>query len=111
MKAKLRAAFEHEMKHAKLQFAEQNYLQCYYHLERGHILGQRNYIPHVINHYWMFKVGLKQRDLRETFGQVIRMTMSIFSLINLVPIGNTGRARISLLKTMPIPEDLQSYFK
>jgi len=111
MKTKLRQAYNHEMQKAKLMFDEQDYAQCYYHLERGHILGQRNYIPHVVNHYWMLKVGLKQSDFREAAGQVIRMIMSIFSLINLVPLGNTGRARISPFKVMPIPSDLQDYFK
>lgn len=111
MKKKLRDAYNHEMQLAKSMFKKQDYAQCYYHLERGHILGQRNYIPHVLNHFWMFKVGVKQRDLREVLGQVTRMIMSIFSLISLVPKGNTGRARISPIKTMPIPSDLEDYFK
>jgi len=111
MKKKLRNAYNHEMQLAKSMFKKQDFAQCYYHLERGHILGQRNYIAHVFNHYWMFKVGIKQRDSREVLGQMIRMVMSIFSLINLVPLGNTGRARISPLKSMPIPSDLHDYFK
>jgi len=111
MKKKLRDAYNHEMQLAKSMFKKQDYAQCYYHLERGHILGQRNYIPHVFNHYWMFKVGVKQRDFREVLGQVIRMIMSVFSLINLVPLGNTGRARISPIKPMPISSDLEDYFK
>jgi len=111
MKSKLRAAFNHEMQQAKAMFTKQYYRQCYYHLERGHILGQLNYIPHVITHYWMFKVGLKQADFREVLGQVVRMVVSIFSLINLVPVGNTGRARVFLMKPMPIPSDLAKYFE
>ena len=111
MKKKLRDAFNHEMQQAKIHVSETNYAQCYLHLERAHILGQRNYIPHVVSHYWMYKVGLKQKDLREVSGQMVRMVMSIFSLINLVPIGNTGRARISPIKPMPIPPDLEKYFK
>jgi len=110
MKKKLRDAYNHEMTLAKSMFEKQDFLQCYYHLERGHILGQRNYIPHVVNHFWMFKVGIQLRDFREVLGQMTRMVMSIFSLINLVPIGNTGRARISPLKPMPIPSDLLDYF-
>jgi len=111
MKNMLIAAYNHEMQLAKDMFEKQNYLQCYYHLERGHILGQRNYVPHVISHYWMFKVGLKQDDFCEVFGQVLRMMMSVFSLINLVPVGNTGRARVNLMKPMSIPSDLVKYFK
>ena len=111
MKKKLKDAFNHEMQLAKIMYAKHDYAQCYFHLERAHILGQRNYISHVFNHYWMFKVGLTQRDFREVSGQVVRMIMSIFSLINLVPLGNTGRARISPIKPMPMPDDLREYFE
>jgi hypothetical protein len=111
MKKKLKDAFKHEMQLAKNMFDARDDVQCYFHLERAHILGQRNYLCHVFSHYWMFKVGLSQRDYREVSGQVIRMIMSIFSLINLVPLGNTGRARISPIKPMPIPADLRQYFE
>jgi len=111
MKTKLREAFNHEMQLAREQYSQKNFNQCFVHLERAHILGQRNYIPHVLNHFWMFKVALTLNDAREASGQVMRMIMSIFSLINLVPLGNTGRARISPVKPMPIPADLAIYFK
>lgn len=111
MKNKLRDAFNYEMQLAKTLFEEESYSLCYIHLERAHILGQRNYISHVKSHYWMFKVGMKENDVRETLGQVTRMIMSIFSIINLVPLGNTGRARISPIKPMPIPADLVQYFE
>jgi len=111
MKNKLKNAFNHEMELAQTSFASEDYQQCYSHLERAHILGQRNYLPHVKSHYWMYKVGLKTGDVREALGQVVRMIMSIFSIINLVPLGNTGRARISPVKPMPIPADLAQYFE
>jgi hypothetical protein len=111
MKNKLKNAFNHEMELAKASFASEDYQQCYNHLERAHILGQRNYLPHVQSHYWMYKVGVKTGDVREALGQVVRMIMSIFSIINLVPLGNTGRARISPVKPMPIPADLAQYFE
>lgn len=99
------------MELARALFASEDYQQCYSHLERAHILGQRNYLPHVQSHYWMYKVGVKTGDVREALGQVTRMIMSIFSIINLVPLGNTGRARISPIKPMPIPADLAQYFE
>lgn len=111
MKTKLRNAFNHEMQLAQECFAIKDFKQCYMHLERAHILGQRNYIPHVKSHYGMYKVGVATGDLREALGQVTRMIMSIFSIINLVPLGNTGRARISPIKPMPIPADLAHYFE
>lgn len=111
MKTKLRNAFNHEMQLAQDSFAIKDFKQCYVHLERAHILGQRNYIPHVKSHYGMYKVGVATGDLREALGQVTRMIMSIFSIINLVPLGNTGRARISPIKPMTIPADLAHYFE
>jgi hypothetical protein len=110
MKIKLKNAFNDEMQLAKASFDDEDYKQCYRHLERAHILGQRNYISHVKSHYWMYRVGVKTGDVREALGQVTRMIMSIFSIINLVPLGNTGRARISPIKPMPIPADLAQYF-
>ena len=111
MKSRLRNQFEHEMKQARDLYEIQNYAQCYFHLERAHILGQRHYIPHLRSHYWMYKVAIKLNDLRETTGQIARMIMSVGSLLGKVPLGNTGRARISPIKPMPIPEDLQAYFQ
>jgi hypothetical protein len=116
MKQALRDAFNTEMNIAKKLYLQKSYAKCYSHLERAHILGQRNYIPHVVNHFWMCKVGFKQGDTREVMGQVVRMIMSIFSLLDTpffhtVPVGNTGRARISPVKPMPVPEDLAEYFK
>ena len=111
MNNKLKNAFKHEMELARALFASEDYQQCYSHLERAHILGQINYLPHVQSHYWMYKVGVKTGDVREALGQVTRMIMSIFSIINLVPLGNTGRARISPIKPMPIPADLAQYFE
>lgn len=110
MKRKLRDAFNNEMRLAEDMFTAKDFKQCYVHLERAHILGQRNYIPHVKSHYGMYKVGIATGDVREALGQVTRMIMSIFSVINLVPLGNTGRARINPIKPMTIPSDLVQYF-
>ena len=116
MKKALRDAFNVEMSIAKQLYAQKHYTKCFVHLERAHILGQRHYIPHVVNHFWMCKVGLKQGDSREVAGQVVRMIMSVFSLLDnpffhTVPVGNTGRARVSPIKPMPVPTDLAEYFK
>lgn len=116
MNKSLREAFNREMNMAKKFYFKSDYDSCYQHLERAHILGQRNYITHVNNHFWMCKVGLKQGDGREVVGQVVRMIMSVFSLLDssffhTVPVGNTGRARVNPIKAMPVPDDLAKYFK
>ena len=111
MQPKLKNAFKLEMLEAKAFYLSKNYEKSFYHLERAHILGQRNYIPHVLNHWWMLKVGWKIRDFGEVFGQILRILGSAGSLVGVVPIGNTGGADVSATKPMPIPDDLIQYFK
>jgi len=110
MTAKLQTAFNAEMQQARSLYAQGQYLPCFRRLERAHILGQRHYIPHVINHYWMLKVGLRRRDLREILGQTLRIIGSAGSLIGWIPTGNTGGANVSPIKPMPIPADLAHFF-
>lgn len=110
MSPKLKAAFDAEMKLAKILFDRKDFSKCFYHLERAHILGQRYYIPHVINHGWMLRVGFRQRNIREIIGQLLRILGSAGSLVGWIPIGNTGGANVSPIKSMPIPSDLAQYF-
>ena len=110
MTAKLQAAFREEMQRARSLYYQGQYQQCFHHLERAHALGQRHYVPHVINHYWMLKVGWRRRDVREILGQVLRIVGSVGSLIGWIPVGNTGGANVSPIKPMPIPSELVPYF-
>ena len=107
MQPKLKDAFNSEMNKA-IQLYEKNELNLSFsHLERAHILGQSYIIPHTRSHWWMLKVGLKQRNFREVFGQVTRIIASIIFSRFWVPLGNTGGANVNPVKPMPIPEDLQ----
>ena len=107
MSDKIKKAFRHEMNIAISHYRTGDYKNCFSHLERAHILGQRFYIPHVISHYWMLKIGIKRRDVKEIAGQVLRIVGSLGSVIGWVPVGNTGGANVSPFKPMPIPEDLK----
>lgn len=107
----LRAAYDAEMTIARAFYRERDYDRCLAHLERAHILGQRNYIPHVVNHWWMLKAGWRKGDAQEVLGQIVRIIGSVGSLVGAVPLGNTGRANVSPIKPMPIPEDLARYFE
>jgi hypothetical protein len=79
----------------------------YFHLERAHILGQRNGGKHAYAHWLMLTTGLRLRDYREVLGQFPRILAAlVFSRI-WVPFGNTGRARVSAFKPMSVPEDLK----
>lgn len=111
MRKELRAAYDAEMTEAKRLYGAGDYETCLSRLERAHILGQRNYIPHVVNHYWMLKAGWRKGDWQEVRGQIVRIVGSAGSLVGAVPLGNTGRANVSPIKPMPIPDDLARYFR
>jgi len=107
----LKEAFAQEMTMAKNLYTKQDYKPCFHHLERAHVLGQRNAWPHTINHWWMLKVGFRTKDSREIFGQIIRITVAgVGSLIGRAPVGNTGGANVRLMQVMPISADIQAIF-
>jgi hypothetical protein len=109
MKKQLKTAFKKEMSEAKKHYQNAQFQSCFYHLERAHILGQSYVFPHTISHWWMLKVGIKTRNLKEIFGQVTRIMASIIFSRIWVPLGNTGGANVSPVKPMPIPEELKKY--
>lgn len=110
MSQKLKIAFANELNQGKLLFYKGQLDAAFGYFERAHILSQPFYGRHVKSHWWMFRIGIKRIDLREIFGQIIRMIGSAGSLIGKYPVGNTGGANVSPFKPMPIPEDLQFYF-
>ena len=112
MKPKLRGAFNDEMKAMNKAYLAGDLNQSFYHLERAHILGQRHFKTHLETHWWMLKIGFGRKDIREIFGQIIRM-IAVFptSLFGWVPVGNTGGANVSALKPMPIPHDLALFLE
>ncbi|MBE0615562.1 MAG: DUF3703 domain-containing protein [Burkholderiales bacterium] len=80
---------------------------CFFHLERAHVLVQRRTLRHTYVHSLMLRAGLNQRDYCEVAGQVPRIIASLLFSGIWIPIGNTGRARVSALKPMPVPNDLR----
>lgn len=107
MNRKLKQAFRQEMSHARLSYQHKDYTQAFYHLERAHILGQSYVLPHTWSHWWMLKTGWRVKDWREILGQVPRILASLVISRIWVPLGNNGRASVSAVKAMPIPEDLR----
>ncbi|WP_440222156.1 DUF3703 domain-containing protein [Dokdonella sp. MW10] len=79
------------------------------HLERAHILGQRKVFAHTLVHWRMFVHGLRRRDLREVLGQLPRMLAALTKTLVWVPKGNTGGARVSAFRPMPVPADLRRF--
>lgn len=108
MVTELRIAFNERIDKAKFYYLRGEYDFAFALLEEAHILGQRHIKAHTIAHFWMLKVALKQKDIKEIWGQLIRLPMGILaSATGFVPVGNTGGANVSALKRMPIPHALQ----
>lgn len=111
MNSRLKVAFATEMQLAKQYFQAGNLDSAFAHLERAHILGQRDTLRHTWSHWWMFRVGLRRGDFREARGQVVRMLASMLFSRIWVPMGNTGGTNVSPVKPMPIPHDLHPFFE
>lgn len=104
----LREVFEAEISAALAAARSGEVDAAYGHLERAHIVGQRRTRPHVRSHWLMLRLGLAAGDWREVAGQLVRIVAAaLFSRI-WVPAGNTGRANVSAMKPMPIPQDLRA---
>ena len=77
------------------------------HLERAHVLGQASTRQHARAHWRMLLWGVRRRDGREVFGQIVRLVGALTkTFIGLVPTGNTGGANVSPVQPFPIPPDL-----
>ena len=82
------------------------------HLERAHILGQTSTGEHVRVHWHMFLWGIRQRDVRECLGQLLRIVgAAIGTAIGLTPQGNSGGTNVIPFKSMPIPPELAALIK
>ncbi len=76
-------------------------------LERAHILGQRLSLRHARAHWLMLRAGWMLGDWREVFGQLPRILAALLFSRLWVPLGNSGRARVSAFRPMPLDEDLR----
>jgi hypothetical protein len=82
--------------------------EAFAHLERAHVLAQPSTSQHVRVHLHMLHWGWAQRDLRECWGQLLRIVgAATKTALGLVPIGNTGGSRVSPAQAMPVPSDLE----
>lgn len=78
------------------------------HLERAHILGQRNTRLHVRSHVGMLGIAWQRSDVREITGQLTRIVAAALFSSLWVPVGNTGGTNVSATRPMPVPPDLQA---
>ena len=99
-------AYDLEVSLARADVQRRDYDAGFLHLERAHILAQRMTGRHTHVHWMMLVAGLQRRDYREAAGQLPRIIASLLFSAVWVPLGNTGRARVSALKPMPVPQDI-----
>jgi len=79
------------------------------HLERAHILGQASTVEHVRAHWHMLLWSIRQRNVREGLGQLVRIAgAAISTAVGLVPQGNTGGSNVNPFKSLPLPPELAS---
>lgn len=108
----VRATIAAELGHYRRARRAGDFDAAWKHLERSHILAQPSMGLHMASHVEMLKFALIRRDVRETAGQLFRIALvPLGALTGRLPIGNTGRARVSAFTPMPVPEDLRALVK
>ena len=108
----LRSFYLNELNLYRCSLHSGDLTQAWHHLERSHILGQSYPLEHTYSHWLMLKFGFRQRNVKEIFGQLIRLLVGGWkSFIDHVPLGNTGGSNVPPLKKMELPKDLAHILK
>ena len=102
----LHAAFEQALAAGSAALAAGRMDEAYAAFERAHVLGQPRTWPHIRAHLGFLRWAWRQRDLREGFGQLSRIAAATLFTRIWVPTGNTGGARVSAFRPMPISEEI-----
>ncbi len=80
---------------------------AFFHLQRAHVLGQRDVRWHVLTHWLLLALALRRRQGRAAVGQMVRIVLgAIGSAVGRVPTGNTGGSDVSLFAPMPTAPEL-----
>lgn len=106
----LRAAWVGELRTYRSARDVGDWRASWRHLERAHILSQSNVGLHLTSHIKMLAFAMSRRDVREILGQLLRIVfVPLGTLTGRLPVGNTGRARVSAFGPMPVSDDLRLY--
>lgn len=101
-------AFEAAMSEAARYRAVGDTKSAFAALERAHVLGQLDFVPHVRVHWQMLRAGWASGNRREVTGQLLRIALvPVGHLVGRLPVGNTGGANVSAFQPMPISPELQ----
>jgi hypothetical protein len=104
--------YKKEIAAAHLSLVSSNFQNCWYHLERAHIIGQKYPYEHSLVHWKMLQFGIKIKSSKEVIGQIPRLIFGgVKSFVGHIPIGNTGGSNVPPLKTMEMPNDIQEIIK
>lgn len=107
MPAALKPYYKEELSFASDALHAKDYPQCWYHLERAHILGQPYPVEHTAVHWKMLRFGISIKSMKEVLGQLPRLLVGgVKSFVGKIPVGNTGGANVPPLRPMEIPADL-----
>lgn len=99
---------EEKLKAYSQAVAQGNYHEGFRHLEDAHVIGQHSTKLHCVAHFYMLKHGLKQGDVKECLGQILRLIGAFTkTAVGFIPNGNTGGANISPFKPLPISQSNQ----
>lgn len=104
----LEMAFAAELERGYLALKGNDLPEAYRRFERAHVLGQARTAWHLRSHLAFLQWSITARDPREVLGQVLRIAGAAALTWVWIPRGNTGGARVSALRSMPIEPDLQS---
>ncbi len=86
--------------------------RIWYHLERAHIVSQVSASRHLGIHFVMFFFAIMKCDFKEIIGQIPRMILAVpSSFFGKAPSGNTGRSKMSMFASKPVPRDLEGILK
>lgn len=107
----LRAAIDESFLKARQALGAKSPQRAYPWLERAHILAQRMPVLHAYSHWLMFLAGWEERDYREMLGQAARIPAALLFSKMWVPLGNTGRARVSAFQPMPLSDELKQLLR
>ena len=106
---RLHIAIESRIEEAKRLYSLGEMDSAFRRLEEAHVLGQNRTVDHTRAHWLMSKVAVKKRDMREIWGQIIRLIGAVTKTqLGIYPKGNTGGANVWFFKPMPIRSDLRA---
>jgi len=81
-------------------------------LERAHLLSQPWAWPHTRVHASMLAIAIRQRDLHESIGQLVRLCVAgPGSLTGRYPVGNTGRTAMALTETADVADHIAAILR